>query len=120
MKNNLPIFDWQNCLEISNNNPKIAKEILKEFLKELPLMQSRIHQLYQNKNYAELKEIIHQLNGASSYCGVIHLKQLVEQIETSLRASQVDNLEIYITSLNQEIEKILQTLNENFFNDLPQ
>jgi two-component system sensor histidine kinase BarA len=120
MKKELPIFDWQNCLEISNNNPRIAKEILKEFLAELPLMLERVNQFYQDKNYTELKETIHQLNGACSYCGVLHLRQIVEQIESTLRSSQINNLETHLKTLNQEIERILHTLNEKFLNDLPQ
>lgn len=115
---NNPSFDWKNCLEIANQNPKIAKEILKQFADELPSILALINKLYEDKNYKKLLATVHQLHGACSYCGVIKLKGIVAEIEKNLNSSNYESLSVLIVQLNQEIEKILTIFNENFFNDV--
>jgi two-component system sensor histidine kinase BarA len=121
MNNNddVSIIDWQDCLKITNNNPVIAKEILLEFGLELPKTLKNINQCYEEKNLSPLADLVHQLHGACSYCGVARLKLILQQLENNLRSNtEADNLQNLIAQLNIEAKKVLETLNEDFFNNV--
>ena len=113
MDNTKKSVDWKQCLEHSNNNPELAKDLLSLMAQELPVFQTNIKLALSQQNMDKLKQVLHKLHGACCYCGVPTLKNMVTALEKDLQTGQ--NIDIkarthqVILELNN-IKKELVTL----------
>lgn len=107
-------IDWHLCVKLANNNPEIAKELLMMLVNDLPQSRQEIMTAYQNKQYLELQAKVHRLHGATCYCGVAKLKNILADLETQLKRNKVEHLDLAIQNLQQEIDNILVTY-QNFY-----
>lgn len=102
-------IDWGLCVKLANNNPEIAKELLIMLINDLPSAQQEILAAFQKKHYSELQAKVHRLHGATCYCGVTNLKNILADLENQLKNNKTDQLEVRIQNLQTEIAKILST-----------
>lgn len=102
-------INWQECLELGNNNPELAKELLTMFIKDLSQSHPKIKRAFQNNDYKTLKDLVHKLHGACCYCGVPKLKQIVSTLEEQLKLSKTDELNKLIQALDEESAAVLKT-----------
>lgn len=61
-------IDWQKCLYLANNKEPLAKQILDMYIQALPKAKDNLI-AYRN-DHIKLSDEVHQLVGASCYCGV--------------------------------------------------
>jgi two-component system, NarL family, sensor histidine kinase BarA len=84
MNTTLKAINWEECIKVTNN-PKLAKDLLIIFSRELPTFESTLKKAQKQKNREELVKILHKLQGSSSYCGVTHLKNIASNLEKYLK-----------------------------------
>ncbi len=101
-----PAIDWQQCLQISNQNPELATELLSMFMQQLPEYKSEITRCYQKKQFAELHQQVHKLHGATCYCGMQHLQKLLSRFETALKANHQNSYAQLMTAITEEFAAI--------------
>lgn len=102
-----PVIDWEQGLKMAGNKPELAQEILALFIKDLPTHIAIIKQLYNDKNFPELKKELHKLHGALCYCGLPRLKTLIAQLETNLKSNIMDSLPSLFDQLQNESNLLL-------------
>ncbi len=67
------VIDWELCVKLTDNNPKLAKDILLMLHKQLQQEQPRLETALKSQDLATLREINHSILGAVSYTGVPQL-----------------------------------------------
>jgi two-component system sensor histidine kinase BarA len=104
---NKPTIDWDFCLKQSNNNPKIAKELLSLLAKELPIFKKQLQNADQNKF---ILDVVHKLHGACCYVGVPKLRELVERTETQLKKDITTDIAQNLLHIIEAIDEVLQEI----------
>ena len=98
-------IDWQQCLSVTGNNSDIALEILQGFMAELPAQVKAIQEHFETSDYAALQKAIHQLHGATCYCGMPVLQKQLHDFESSLKQNQqakfAEQLHTTLSELNR-------------------
>ncbi len=104
MSNTIPTasINWQQCIELANQNSEMAKDLLDMFVSDLPEVSSTIHSLYSDKDFKGLQAQVHRLHGATCYCGVPHLRQAAKQLESALKTNKHNT--------NNELEDLVDIL----------
>lgn len=101
-----PIIDVQACLNNTNGNIGFVKEILAQFIQEMPSHLKAIQAAFQAKNWDELQNQIHKLNGAAAYCGASRLRAAVHAFEGALRKRTGEYTELY-QQFNKEADLLM-------------
>lgn len=102
-------IDWDFCLKQSNNNPKIAKELLSLLGKELPLFKQQLSNAKHNK---VILDIVHKLHGACCYVGVPKLREVVQHTEMKLKNDLTTDVSQNILHIVQAIDEVITQLPE--------
>lgn len=103
-------LDWKLSVKLSNNNPKLAKDLLTMFAKDLPSFRQRIIDGFKKSDINELKEATHKLHGACCYCGVPQLKIIVQELEALLQADNISASKKLQPALIKEIDTLTDEL----------
>ena len=104
----LASFDWQLALQRANHNDEAAKDLLDQFIEQLPDISAVICQSCEQKNFSLLQEKIHQLHGVCCYTGVPKLRALCDEIEGALKRKQYEHAELRVPSLLDEVREVLK------------
>jgi two-component system sensor histidine kinase BarA len=102
-----PSIDWNLSVKLANNNKELAKDLLEMFLTDLPNASTKIQTAYNSKQEEELLSQVHRLHGASCYCGVTRLKELLNQLEFSLKERSNDHIEDLMAHFNEEVNNVI-------------
>jgi two-component system sensor histidine kinase BarA len=101
------IIDWSLAVQRTGGKEDLATEMLTGLLDSLDQIHVDINTALINKNSAELKNLIHKLNGACCYTGVPNLTTISQELETQLKNDiALDNLEPEFLELFEQIEKV--------------
>jgi two-component system, NarL family, sensor histidine kinase BarA len=112
VKSEILSFDWQLALKQANHNEQIAKEMLRDFSAQLPLMRNAIEASWQKEDMAELQQKIHQLHGACCYTGVDKLRALCNEIEGALKKVDISHALQRIPALLNEAELVMLAISK--------
>jgi two-component system, NarL family, sensor histidine kinase BarA len=112
VKSEILSFDWQLALKQANHNEQIAKEMLRDFSAQLPLMRNAIEASWQKEDMAELQQKIHQLHGACCYTGVDKLRALCNEIEGALKKVDISHAMQRIPALLNEAELVMLAISK--------
>jgi len=105
---NSSIIDWPSALERTGGKITLAKEMLEGLVNSLPHEQQSISQALQDEDTAQLKRIIHKLNGSCCYTSAPNLHDICRRLETQLKKeTALDNLEPEFFELFEHIEQFL-------------
>lgn len=110
MNNTSPILDSQQQERFNIASPGLAEEMLSMFAQELIEMRTAINQSFENKNFAELGDLLHKLIGGCSYCGLPRLKIAATSLEKARKQQELD-IQL-LQHVNQEIAAVLSALQE--------
>ena len=102
-----PSFDWPLALKRANHNEDAARDILDQFLRQLPSFIAVIEKSCQHQNFAELQTKVHQLHGACCYTGVPNLHFLCDEIESALKRKQYEYAQQSVPNLAKEAKEVL-------------
>jgi two-component system sensor histidine kinase BarA len=95
-------FDWSLALKRAHQNEKAAKDILQQFIQQLPDLVQFIEQANKDENYTQMQETVHQLHGACCYTGVPAMLALCSDMEGALKRKQIDVAKLKVSKLKRE------------------
>ena len=106
------LVDIGESLSLSNNDAKLARDMLQMLIKGLIADEQELHRLSKLGDIKGLFELVHRMHGGCCYCGVPrlrettgllqeHLRPLQESGEVSLNQKLVDNVAREIRALRE-------------------
>jgi two-component system sensor histidine kinase BarA len=78
------VIDLKKSLTYSHNNPELARDMLNMLITMIKEEKSNMRQLYEEKKWDQLAQLVHKLNGGSCYCGVPELQQHAQEVDQAL------------------------------------
>jgi two-component system sensor histidine kinase BarA len=103
------IIDPALALERAGGNQELARELYQMLQNELPSYASNIRNHYDNGDFASLLEVVHKLNGSSTYCGVPALKEAAQSLESNLKQGAEESYAQGTEQVLAEITRLQQT-----------
>ncbi|MFZ0484022.1 MAG: Hpt domain-containing protein [Desulfobacterales bacterium] len=100
------IFDWDGLLQRLMGDEDFAKEIIDDFLKQIPDNLFALKNALNNKDLLLVKREAHIIKGASGNVGALALQKIAEQVE--IFGEEKDFVEI--RSLVEELDTQLEVL----------
>jgi two-component system sensor histidine kinase BarA len=100
-------FDWSLALKRANQNEDAAKDILQQFLQQLPGLVASIEKANQIENYEDMQAKVHQLHGACCYTGVPAMLTLCSDMEGALKRQQIELAKLRVSKLKSESVSLL-------------
>ena len=82
------LVDISESLNLANQDPSLARDLLRMLLKGLHDDEQELSRMYQEGDLKGLFERIHRLHGGCCYCGVPLLRSATEQLQELLRPLQ--------------------------------
>ncbi len=102
------VIDWPLALKRSANKADLAKEMFLGLVDSLPETQQSIQEAIANQDIAQIKRLVHKLNGACCYTGAPNLAKITTQLETQLKMGlSVEELEPEFLEFFEHIEQVL-------------
>ena len=95
-------FDWSLALKRAHQNEGAAKDILQQFVQQLPQWVESIEQANQHEDYVEMQAKVHQLHGACCYTGVPAMLTLCSDMESALKLKQIELAKLRVSRLKSE------------------
>jgi two-component system sensor histidine kinase BarA len=97
-----PSFDWTLALKRAHQNEEAAKDILQQFVQQLPQWVEAIEQANELEDYVEMQAKVHQLYGACCYTGVPAMLTLCSDMEGALKLEQIELAKLRVSRLKSE------------------
>lgn len=107
-----PSFDWSLALKHANQNEGAAKDILQQFVQQLPGLVESIEKANQVENYEEMQAKVHQLHGACCYTGVPAMHTLCSDMEGALKQQQIEIAKLRVSKLKSESIALLMAVKQ--------
>jgi two-component system sensor histidine kinase BarA len=93
-----------------SKDSKLADEIMRLLVKELPAFKQSIKQSHDQKNLDSLYQHVHKLHGAISYCDLPKIKSMIQKIERDLKANRHETLDLDLDALFRELDELIQNV----------
>ena len=105
-------INWKDSVKRSNNNLKLAQDLLDMLSLELPEFKRLISLALSENNRTELQAHIHKLHGACCYCGANDLKAELIPFENTSWVTQLDTatLKHKVALLQHQIDRAITSL----------
>ncbi|MFT5756603.1 MAG: two-component system sensor histidine kinase BarA [Alteromonadaceae bacterium] len=103
------VIDWPLALKRAGNKAELAKDMLKGLAQSLPETKQNISEALTSQDTAQLKTLIHKLNGACCYSGVPNLGYVTHLIETELKRDvSIDDLEPEFLEFFEHLDSVIR------------
>ena len=102
------VYDPVLAAEIAGGNPKIATELLKLLLRELPKQREALNQAFTTDNLRELRALNHKLHGSARYCGTPALAKATYALENTLLSAPPETIVQAVAEVVREINRLLE------------
>lgn len=107
-------FDWNGLLYRLMGDEGLAKEIINDFLKQIPKNLMTIKKALNDKDLVTVQREAHIIKGASGNVGALVMQEIAEQIEIAGEAKDLVQAESFVAKLDTQLEilkkKLTQTL----------
>lgn len=104
------ILDWDGLLHRLMGDEDLAKEIIDDYLKQIPLNFSAVKEALNEKDGLLVKREAHTIKGASGNVGALALQKIAEQIEIAGEKNDLVRAELFISQLDAQLENFKRTL----------
>jgi len=102
------VIDWPLALKRSANKADLAKEMFLGLVESLPETRQSIQEAITTQDVAQIKRLVHKLNGACCYTGAPNLAKITTQLETQLKMGlSIEELEPEFLEFFEHIEQVL-------------
>jgi HPt (histidine-containing phosphotransfer) domain-containing protein len=95
----------------------LASDLLDTFLADLPSQWHSVNDFHATGAWGKLREIIHKMHGATTYCGLSALEQALGYCEQAIQkpATAIDPIHVHtcIKAIEHEIRRLLAYLHED-------
>ena len=85
---NLPLFDWEESVHLSNGNEQLAREFSEKLFLSLPGSYDEIKQYGEIEDRERLLSAVHKLHGVTLLCGIPKLRYFAHVSEHALKTEQ--------------------------------
>jgi len=102
------VFSIESAKQLVNGDEHIALELFNMFRSELPRHRAAIDTALSGCDWVNLKEYTHKLNGASSSCGTLALRDAANTLENALDNNLFDEVEDRARQLLDEIDRVIE------------
>jgi two-component system, sensor histidine kinase and response regulator len=106
------IFDWDGLLHRLMGDEDLAKEIINDYLKQIPLNFNAVKEASNKKYGLLLKREVHTIKSASENIGALALQKIAEQIEIPGEDNDLVRAELFISQLDAQLDKFKRTLTQ--------
>jgi two-component system sensor histidine kinase BarA len=108
-----PAIDWQECLSLASNKEHLAKQILGMYIQSLPKIKDNL--IAHRNDFNKLEDEVHQLVGASCYCGVPKIKEAANDLERSLKSDNKKQADLLVDIISVYIDEVLEVYEEGSY-----
>lgn len=119
MDNSTMVIDTAFLLKQSRGNTSFVQQTLNMLQKELISRQPELARLIEAESWEELRQIIHKIHGAASYCGTQPLKQAAHDMESALIEQRIDDIGPHWQTLNQRINEVISAIEQTVLEEKP-
>jgi HPt (histidine-containing phosphotransfer) domain-containing protein len=106
------IFDWDGLLHRLMGDEDLAKEIIDDFLKQIPDNLFAVKQALIKKDLTLLKREAHIIKGSSGNVGALALQKIAEQIEIASEIKDLVKIGSFISKLDIQLEILKNKLTQ--------
>ena len=104
------IFDWDGLLHRLMGDEDLAKEIIDDFLKQIPFNFNAIKEALNEQDVLLIKREAHIIKGASGNVGALVLQKIAEQIEIAGEEKDIVKAGLFISKLDEQLEVLKNIL----------
>jgi two-component system sensor histidine kinase/response regulator len=98
------IFDWDGLLHRLMGDEDLAKEIIDDYLKQIPLNFNAVKEALNKQDVLLIKREAHMIKGASGNVGALALQKIAEQIEIASEEKDLIRAEFFVSKLDEQYE----------------
>jgi len=98
------IFDWDGLLHRLMGDEDLAKEIIDDFLKQIPDNLLAIREALNNEDLSLVQREAHIIKGASGNVGALTLQDIAEQIEIAGEEKDLVKAGSFVAELDTQLE----------------
>ena len=98
------IFDWHGLLHRLMGDEDLAKEIIEDFLKQIPENLLAVKNALNKKDLQLIKREGHTIKGASGNVGALKLQEIAGQIEIAGEEKDLDKAGSLVQELDIQLE----------------
>jgi two-component system sensor histidine kinase BarA len=102
------VLNIQLSLEQAAGNEDLAKELFGMLLKELPDLRKMLTIAIRENDLQGCWDHAHRIYGSTAYCGVPALREAARQMETSVKAEDMKQIQENFSQLSREIERVIE------------
>ena len=106
------IFDWEGLLHRLMGDEDLAKEIVDDFLKQIPDNLFAVKQALNKKDLPLVQREAHIIKGASGNVGALTLQKIAEQIEIASETKDLVKVGTFVTKLDIQLEILKNKLTQ--------
>ncbi len=104
----LPALDWQLAVKRANGNEDAARDMLRDFVRDLPEWILDIELAWDAQRTNDLAMHVHRLHGVSCYTGVPVLQALCNEVEGAIKRQQWGLIEQQMPNFHRQKVEILE------------
>ena len=98
------IFDWDGLLHRLMGDEDLAKEIIDDFLKQIPFNFNAVKEALNEQDVLLIKREAHMIKGASGNVGALALQKIAEQIEIASEEKDLIRAGLFVSKLDKQYE----------------
>jgi two-component system sensor histidine kinase/response regulator len=106
------IFDWDGLLHRLMGDEDLAKEIIDDFLKQIPDNLFAVKKALKKKDLLLVQREAHTIKGASGNVGALTLQEIAEQIEIASKAKDLVKAGSFVAKLDTQLEILKNKLTQ--------
>jgi HPt (histidine-containing phosphotransfer) domain-containing protein len=98
------IFDWEGLLHRLMGDEDLAKEIIDDFLKQIPFNFNAVKEALKKQDVLLIKKEAHLIKGSSGNVGALALQKIAEQIEIAGEEKDLVRTGLFVSKLDEQYE----------------
>ncbi|HLO13473.1 MAG TPA: response regulator [Anaerolineales bacterium] len=110
------VLDIQKGIEQVGGDPETYRELLSDFIRELPERINIIQNFFASKDLAGLSRAAHNLNGVAANLGALQLSEYARKLDKQSNDGYTDSIDDLLREIQLIGSKLLETSN-NFLSD---
>lgn len=106
------IFDWDGFLHRLMGDEDLAKEIIDDFLKQIPDNLFAVKKALNNNDLLLLQREAHIIKGASGNVGALTMQEIAKQLEIASEAKDLVKAGSFVAKLDTQLEILKNKLTQ--------
>jgi len=106
------IFDWDGLLHRLMGDEEFAKEIIDDFLTQMPEKLFAVKKALDNEDLPLVQREAHIIKGASGNVGALTLQEIAEQIESAGEEKDLVKARSFVAELDKQLEILKNKLTQ--------